>query len=114
MEPGVRPFEASTRVHVHHGTREAPARVVPLGGDAYAQLRLEAPLMAAAGDRVILRQVAPPDTIGGALVLDAEPRKHGARAEVVERLAAIDRGEEPPAEVSREPEPAAATEPEPE
>jgi len=69
--------------------------VIPLG-DGYAQLRLEAPLMAAAGDRVILRQVAPPDTIGGAVVLDPSPRKHGARAEVVERLGAIERGEAPP------------------
>jgi selenocysteine-specific elongation factor len=65
-----------TRVQVHHGTRDAPARVVPLGG-ALAQLRLESPLMAAAGDRLILRQVAPPDTLGGGVVVDAAPRKHG-------------------------------------
>ncbi|MFL5912084.1 MAG: selenocysteine-specific translation elongation factor [Gaiellaceae bacterium] len=106
LEPGVRPFEGSTRVHVHHGTREAPARVIPLG-EGYAQLRLEAPLMVASGDRVILRQVAPPDTIGGAVVLDPAPRKHGARAEVVERLAALARGERPP-EPERPPESAPA------
>ncbi|TMK61149.1 MAG: selenocysteine-specific translation elongation factor, partial [Actinobacteria bacterium] len=71
LEAHARPLRRGARIHVHHGTREAPARVVPLEGDdlrpgapALVQLRLEAPLMAAPGDRVILRQVAPPDTIG--------------------------------------------------
>jgi selenocysteine-specific elongation factor len=115
LEPGARPLRASTRVHVHHGTREAPARLVPLGGElrpeeeGFAQLRLEAPLVAAAGDRLILRQVAPPDTIGGGVVLDPRPRRHGPRPEVVERLRARARGEPEP-----EPEaPAAEPEPEP-
>jgi selenocysteine-specific elongation factor len=106
LADGLRPIERGTRVQVHHGTREAPARVVPLG-EGFAQLRLEAPLMAVAGDRVILRQVAPPDTIGGGLVVDAAPRKHGPSPEVVRAL----RGEAPP-----EPEvavPAAPPEPEP-
>jgi selenocysteine-specific elongation factor len=59
---------------------------------------------------VILRQVAPPDTIGGGLVVDPTARKHGSRPEVVERLAAIERGEVPEVE---EPE-AAAAQPDPE
>jgi len=121
LEPHGRLLRRGARVHVHHGTRVAPARVAPLEGDelapgssGLAQLRLEAPLVALAGDRLILRQVAPPDTIGGGVVVDAAPRKHGARAEVVERLRAIERGEpvaadEPSAppvrEVAAEPEP---------
>ncbi len=79
-----RPLERGTRVQVHHGTREAPARVVPLGGDrlparsaAPAQLRLEAPLVPMPGDRLIVRQIAPPDTLGGGVVTDAHPRKNG-------------------------------------
>ena len=36
------------RVHVHHGARDAPARLVPLGGDLW-QARLEQPLLAARG-----------------------------------------------------------------
>ena len=106
-EDGARPVERGTRVQVHHGTREAPARVVPLG-EGFAQLRLEAPLMAVAGDRVILRQVAPPDTIGGGVVVDATPRKHGPSPEVV----AVLRGEavsEP--ELPAEPEPGPGPEP---
>jgi selenocysteine-specific elongation factor len=79
LEVSGRPLRRGTRVQVHHGTREAPARVVPLGG-SQAQLRLEAPLMALAGDRLILRQVAPPDTLGGGVVVDAAPRKHGPGA----------------------------------
>ena len=100
LEPGVQPLERGTRIHVHHGTREAPARVVPLEGAelrsgeaAYAQLRLEAPLVPVAGDRLILRRLAPPDTIGGGVVVDPRPRKYGPGAGVVERLVAIERGE---------------------
>jgi selenocysteine-specific elongation factor len=92
MENGARPLRRGTRVQIHHGTREAPARVVPLGGP-YAQLRLEAPLIAVPGDRVILRQVAPPDTVGGGVVVDAAPRKHGPSEEVVDRLERLRRGE---------------------
>jgi selenocysteine-specific elongation factor len=102
LEPGARPLGRGTRVHVHHGTREAPARAFPLG-DGYAQLRLEAPLVPAAGDRLILRQIAPPDTLGGGLVLDPRPRKHGPSPELVERLGALERGEPLP-----EPEPGPA------
>ena len=84
LEPGARPLQRGTRVHVHHGTREAPARVAPLEGDelapgsaAMAQLRLEQPLVPVAGDRLVLRQLAPPDTVGGGVVVDAHPRKRG-------------------------------------
>ena len=96
FEPGTRPARGE-RLHVHHGTREAPARLVPLD-DGLAQLRLEAPLMPVAGDRLVLRRLAPPDTIGGGLVLDARPRRHGPAPEVLERLRALERGETPPAE----------------
>ena len=75
LEPGVR-LERGMRVHVHHGTREAPARIVPLDGDGLVQLRLESQLVPAAGDRLVLRQLAPPDTIGGGEVVDPRPRKH--------------------------------------
>jgi selenocysteine-specific elongation factor len=104
-EDAARPIERGTRVQVHHGTREAAARVVPLG-DGFAQLRLEAPLMAVEGDRVIVRQVAPPDTIGGGVVVDAAPRKHGPSAEVVAAL----HGEVVP-EVAAESEPVPEPEP---
>jgi selenocysteine-specific elongation factor len=99
-----------TRVQVHHGTREAPARVYPLGG-GFAQLRLEAPLVAVEGDRVVLRQIAPPDTLGGATVVDAAPDRHGPSDAVVERLQLLARGERPAEPAAPEP---AVAEPEPE
>ncbi len=121
LEPGAAPLPRGSRVHVHHGTREAPARVVPLEGDelraaggGYVQLRLEAPLVPAAGDRVILRRVAPPDTVGGGVVVDPAPRKHAGRPEVVARLQALERGDpvhDPPAEPRARPQRLGADEP---
>ena len=105
------PVEAGSRVQVHHGTREAPARVALLG-EGFAQLRLEAPLVALPGDRVILRRIAPPDTLAGGSVVEPAARRHGPGDAVVERLRALQRGEVPEPEPA-EPEPAAA-EPEPE
>jgi selenocysteine-specific elongation factor len=70
--------------------------VYPLGDD-YVQLRLESPLVALPGDHVILRRVAPPDTIGGAVVIEVPARRHSARAGVVERLKAIEAGADPAA-----------------
>ncbi len=67
----------AARLMVHHGTREVPARAVALGGDAW-QLRLEAPLVALAGDRLVLRTITPPDTLGGGVVLDPGPRRRTA------------------------------------
>ncbi|MDP1847730.1 MAG: selenocysteine-specific translation elongation factor [Solirubrobacteraceae bacterium] len=63
------------RVMVHHGTRAVPARLVALGAGLW-QARLEAPLLAAAGDRIVVRSVAPPDTLGGGTVLDPRARRH--------------------------------------
>ena len=103
LERYARPLERGMRVHIHHGTREAPARVVPLGA-GYVQLRLEAPLLAAASDRFIIRQIAPPDTIGGGTVIDPAPRKHGPSEEQLRRLHALERGEQPPPEPPEAPQ----------
>lgn len=58
------------RVQVHHGTRDVPARVRRLDGEHW-QLRLEQPLLAADGDRLVLRRISPPDTLGGGVILTA-------------------------------------------
>jgi selenocysteine-specific elongation factor len=83
------------RAQVHHGTREAPARLAELG-DGLWQARLERPLLARAGDRVVVRSIAPPDTMGGGVVLDAAARRHGRRADVIARLERRRRGEPEP------------------
>jgi selenocysteine-specific elongation factor len=100
LAAGTPPLRRGARVHVHHGTRETPARIAPVEGDelepgrrAYAQLRLERPIVALEGDRFVLRSVAPPDTIGGGVVLDPHPRKHGAGTAHVERLSLLEHGD---------------------
>jgi selenocysteine-specific elongation factor len=100
LTPAARALDRGARVLVHHGTRASAARVAPIEGDrlepgrrAYAQLRLEQPIVPATGDRFVLRQVAPPDTVGGGVVIDPAPRKHGAGAEHVERLRLAETGD---------------------
>jgi selenocysteine-specific elongation factor len=80
------------RVQAHHGTRESAARLVHLGED-YWQLRLERPLLAGDGDRVVVRSISVPDTLGGGVVLDPRARRHGPSAAIVERLGRLRRGE---------------------
>ncbi len=66
---------SGARIAVHHGTRESAARIVELGGEVF-QLRLEKPLMPMAGDRLVIRSLAPPNTLGGGVVIDPAPRRH--------------------------------------
>jgi len=77
------PVPDGSHVQALLGTAHAPARVVR-AGERYAQLRLAAPLLAARGDRVILRRET---TLGGGRVLDPYPRRHRdpARLELLER-----------------------------
>ena len=72
-------------VSVHHGTSQIAARVVR-ADDSRAQLRLAAPVVAARGDRFVLRAQT---TVGGGVVLDpAPPRRVDA-----ERLAVAEAGD---------------------
>ena len=98
------------RVMVHHGTRALPARLAALGAGLW-QVRLEAPLLAAAGDRLVMRSVAPPDTLGGGTVLDPRARRHGRRPDLLTRLERLRRGEPEPSSAAppaQAPGPAAA------
>jgi selenocysteine-specific elongation factor len=102
-------------VTVHAGTSDVPARVVREG--RYAQLRLREPVVAARGDRVVLRTET---TVGGGVVLDPAPPRsfdpqrlelleHGdpetiLRATVREPVTGLElqaRGLFPPAELAR-------------
>jgi selenocysteine-specific elongation factor len=76
--------EIPAAVTVHLGTADVPARVARNG--RYAQLRLERPVVAARGDRVVLRTGS---TVGGGVVLDPLP----PRRLDPERLGRIERGE---------------------
>ena len=82
------------RVTVHHGTRESPARVTWLGGH-FHQLRCETPLVARRDDRLVIRSIAPADTIGGGRILDPHARRHGPSTDHTVRLTRLARGETP-------------------
>ena len=77
------PIADGARLSVHHGTSRVPARVASVG-ERWAQLRLSDPVVAARGDRVVLRTQT---TVGGGTVLDPAPPRHRdpARMERLER-----------------------------
>ncbi len=63
------PIPNGRRLRIHHGTSEHHGRLVRADGER-AQLRLATPVVAARGDRVVLRDAT---TVGGGLVLDPAP-----------------------------------------
>src|SRR5271170_759979 len=78
-----RPLKNRARVHFHQGTAEAIADVVLVtatelapGQSAFAQLRLDQPVLLLPGDRFILRQFSPVVTIGGGIALDVQAPRH--------------------------------------
>lgn len=58
------------RVQVHHGTRSTPARALERGGGRW-ELRTERPLIASGGERLVLRRISPPATLGGGVIVRA-------------------------------------------
>jgi selenocysteine-specific elongation factor len=86
-----RPVKDLAPVHVHHGSGAVAARVrlldaseLPAGGRALAQLRLARPVLALAGDRLVVRDWSEQQTLAGAVVLDPDARRDRARS--AERL----------------------------
>jgi selenocysteine-specific elongation factor len=79
------PIADAARLHVHVGTAAVLGRVVR-AGERWAQLRLASPVVAARGDRVVLRGET---TLGGGVVLDPAPPRHRD----AERFASVERGD---------------------
>ncbi len=81
------------RVRVHLGTGEVLARAVLLddpdelagGEEGWVQLRLESPLLARAGDPLVVRSYSPMTTIGGGSVVEVFPPKRRSLAPEVRR-----------------------------
>lgn len=71
------------RVRVYLGTKEVLGKVrmldrdeMELDSEAFVQLYLEKPLVAARGDRFIIRTYSPMHTIAGGTIIDLLPPKH--------------------------------------
>jgi len=94
--PGARPLTQRSRVRLHLGTAEVMARVTPAdqdiapGGQGYARLRLESPLVCRWGDRAVLRSYSPVTTVGGCIVADPWPRLRPRRPNNLARKSAGD------------------------
>jgi selenocysteine-specific elongation factor len=78
-----RPLKNRSRVHFHQGTAETAAEVLLLssgllapGESGLVQLRLEDEVLVLPGDRFILRQFSPVETIGGGNLIDPRPPRH--------------------------------------
>ena len=94
LGPARVPLRTRSTVRVHLGTAEVLGELVLLeadelarGGAGLAQLRLREPVVAAPGDRFVLRRHSPMETIGGGVVLARSRwRLKAKRPHVLERL----------------------------
>lgn len=78
-----KPIKNRDRVRIYHGASEILARVTLLNQEEasteesiYVQFRLEEPTAVKKGDHLIIRYYSPMETLGGAVVIDANPKKH--------------------------------------
>ncbi len=100
------PLKHATEVKVFLGTAETVARLRILdtetlepGAEGWIQIELRDPLIGARGDRFILRRPSPGETLGGGVIVDAQPSKRHKRfdAETLRALESLSQGS--PAEV---------------
>lgn len=93
-----KPLKEQTRIRFHHLASELLGKIrfidatggeLQGGGRAFVQVRLESPIVAAAGDRFVIRRYSPAVTIGGGTVLDAHLPKlsRNTRPELLATLA---------------------------
>ena len=102
--PSAPTLKYGAQVRFHHGTADATAKLMfadrqqlAPGDSCYAQVRLKTKIVPARGDRFIIRSLSPMTTIGGGVVLDPHPHKHGMGEEHVARLETFEQGK--PAQV---------------
>jgi selenocysteine-specific elongation factor len=92
-----KPLEEDTRLRFHHLSAELlgkfrfaddSEKAIQPGQSAIVQFRLEAPVVAVAGDRFVIRRYSPATTIGGGVILDAHLPKlsRGTRRELLGTL----------------------------
>jgi len=96
-----RPLKHNAEVKLFHGAAEVAANVrllnddvLPPGRDGWVQFALRAPLAIVKGDRFIVRLPSPSITLGGGIVVDAQPgRRHRRfKPDVIGRLETLAQG----------------------
>ncbi|MCC7431647.1 selenocysteine-specific translation elongation factor [bacterium] len=93
-------LENRLRVRLQLATKEVFARVyvygeksIKQGEKKFAQLRLEEAVVCAKGDKFILRRYSPEITIGGGIIVDANPQKRKLSAkQSIETLKKLQKG----------------------
>ncbi len=92
-------FKNKSPVHFHLYTSETVGRVILYdketlkpGETCYAQIRLQSPVVASAGDRFVIRRFSPVETIGGGIILDPYPKKR-KKKEGIEDLIVYEKGD---------------------
>lgn len=80
---------------LYAGTAESPARIrlldakrIEAGGQALARITLTGPIVAQAGDRIVLRDTGRQQTVAGGAILDAHPASGALPADRVAQLVA--------------------------
>ncbi|MDR0840886.1 MAG: selenocysteine-specific translation elongation factor [Christensenellaceae bacterium] len=95
-----REIKDGSRLHFYHGAREVLCKVALLeqsalgpGQEGYAQLRFTEKVAAKKGDRFVVRFYSPLETVGGGIVLNANPARHRRHdAKVLESLRVREQG----------------------
>jgi len=96
------PLKHNTEVKLFIGAAEVVARLrllgaeeLPPGGEGWLQLELSQPVVAARGDRYILRRPSPGETLGGGEVVDPQPKGRHKRfaPAALARLDALSQGD---------------------
>ncbi|HEX8773234.1 MAG TPA: selenocysteine-specific translation elongation factor [Pyrinomonadaceae bacterium] len=93
LKSAARPIRSRSRVRVHLGAAEVLGRIRVLeptgeiapGESGFAQLRLEAPVVALPSERFIIRSYSPSRTVAGGSILDSQATKHRGREALLSR-----------------------------
>ncbi len=89
-----KPPKHNEQMRVLFGTTQEVARIRLFAGSRYAQLRFSRPLVGYAGQHAVLRRLSPPQTIGGAAILDPQAKPARAKDKAyVSALQAAEHGE---------------------
>ena len=94
LEINDRLLEFRSKVRFHTGTTEIPAHIILLDRDnlmpgekAFAQIRFDTPICVMRGDRFVLRQYSPVQTIGGGVIIHPlAPKRKRFKKEVIEDM----------------------------